>query len=55
MFDVKRLAPIFAVLALGAAVTACDDVQREQQSEAPAPLEQVPDNQQSQDPSIPKE
>ena len=53
MFEVKRLAPLFAVLAFGAAMSACDEVAREQQSEAPAQLEQVPDNQQPQDPSVP--
>ncbi len=53
MFEVKRFAPLFAVLAFGAAVSACDEVPREQQSEAPAQLEQVPDNQQPQDPSVP--
>lgn len=51
MFEVKRFAPILAVFALGAAVAACDDAgQQQQQSEVPA-LEQVPDNQQSQDPA----
>ncbi len=51
MFEVKRFAPILAVFALGAAVAACDDPsQQQQQSEVPA-LEQVPDNQQSQDPA----
>jgi hypothetical protein len=66
MFEMKRFAPILAVFTLGAALSACDDAPREQQSEVPAQMEQVPSLQDpapaqdpaldpAQDPAVPKE
>jgi len=68
MFEMKRFAPILAVVTLGVALSACDDAPREQQSEVPAQMEQVPSLQDpapapaqdpdldpAQDPAVPKE
>lgn len=55
MFDVKRFAPVFAVFALGVFAAACDDVQREQQSEVPGQTEQAPESTDSTNQAVPRQ